>query len=139
MKSTRIAVALAALALGVGAAGCGGEDSGGTAADDTTTTDETTATETETDETTATETETDEMATTAGRTIFVDNCGTCHALSDAGTNGAIGPGLDGTGLALADVESQVRSGGGGMPAFEGQLTDDEIEIVSAYVVDAGND
>jgi cytochrome c551 len=128
MRSTRIAVALAALVLGVGAAGCGGDDdSGGTATDQTTTTDETT-----------TETETDETEATAGRTIFVDNCGTCHALSDAGTNGAIGPSLDGTGLALADVESQVRSGGGGMPAFEGQLSDEEIEIVSAYVVDAGS-
>jgi mono/diheme cytochrome c family protein len=127
MRSTRIAVALAALVLGVGAAGCGGDDdSDGTATDETTT-----------DETT-TETETDETEATAGRTIFVDNCGTCHALSDAGTNGAIGPSLDGTGLALADVESQVRSGGGGMPAFEGQLSDEEIEIVSAYVVDVGS-
>ena len=30
----------------------------------------------------------------AGKVVFTDNCGGCHTLSDAGTNGTIGPNLD---------------------------------------------
>ena len=111
----RIAVALLVLALALGVAACGGDDDTDTATTGQTPTETTTA---------------------DGREIFVANCGTCHALSDAGTNGAIGPGLDGIGLDVSAVEMQVRSGGGGMPAFEGQLTDDEIEAVSAYVAES---
>ena len=29
-----------------------------------------------------------------GKQLFVDNCGSCHALADAGTQGTIGPDLD---------------------------------------------
>lgn len=111
MIARRIAVALLVLALGLGVAACGDDDD-----PDTTTTTETEAT------------------TAAGREIFVANCGSCHALSDAGTSGAIGPSLDGIGLDGSAVEEQVRNGGGGMPAFEGQLSDDQIGAVSAYVV-----
>jgi mono/diheme cytochrome c family protein len=108
-----------ALALGLGGVACGGDDDDGTA----TATEETTTAET-TDET-----------TTAGLEVFVANCGSCHTLSDAGTSGTIGPNLDGVGLSAADVETQVREGGGAMPAFEGQLSDDEIAQVSAYVAE----
>ena len=117
--ATRIVLALLVLALGVGLAACGGDDD----TDATTTTEETTTTE---DTTTTTE-------AAGGREIFVANCGSCHALSDAGTSGSVGPSLDGIGLDAAAVETQVRNGGGGMPAFEGQLTDEEIQAVSAYV------
>jgi mono/diheme cytochrome c family protein len=110
-----------ALALGLGGVACGGDDDDGTA--------------TATEETTTAET-TDEP-TTAGREVFVANCGSCHTLSDAGTTGTIGPSLDDVGLSAADVETQVRQGGGGMPAFEGQLSDDEIAQVSAYVAENG--
>ena len=119
----RIAVALLALVLGLGAAACGGDDDAGTTAP----TEETTAEET----TTAT----GETTTAAGREIFVANCGSCHALSEAGTSGSVGPALDGIGLDAAAVEAQVRNGGGGMPAFEGQLSDEEITAVSAYVAE----
>jgi mono/diheme cytochrome c family protein len=34
------------------------------------------------------------------------------------------------------VEDQVRNGGGGMPAFEGDLSDAEIQAVAQYVVDS---
>jgi mono/diheme cytochrome c family protein len=120
----RIALALLVLALCVGATACGGDDD----TDATTTTEETT-----TDETTTTEDTTTTTEAAAGREIFVANCGSCHALSDAGTSGAVGPSLDGIGLDAAAVETQVRNGGGGMPAFEGQLTDEEIAAVSSYV------
>ena len=121
-----IPIILVALLLGVGGVACGGDDNG--EAGDTTTTEETT---TETTETTATD-----EAGDAGREVFVANCGSCHTLEDAGTSGTIGPALDGIGLSEADIEAQVRNGGGGMPAFEGDLSDDEIAQVSAYV--AGN-
>lgn len=116
----RIAVALLVLALCVGVTACGGDDD-----TDATATEETTTT---TEETTTTTTE-----AAAGREIFVANCGSCHTLSDAGTSGAVGPSLDGIGLDVSAVETQVRNGGGGMPAFEGQLTDEEIVAVSTYV------
>lgn len=118
----RIAVALLVLALCVGVTACGGDDD-----TDATATEETTTTTT-TEETTTTTTE-----AAAGREIFVANCGSCHTLSDAGTSGAVGPSLDGIGLDVSAVETQVRNGGGGMPAFEGQLTDEEIVAVSTYV------
>jgi sulfite dehydrogenase len=73
-----------------------------------------------------------------GREVFVANCGSCHTLSDAGTDGTIGPGLDGTSLSASDVEEQVRNGGGAMPAFEGTLSDEEITEVAAYVAAASS-
>lgn len=114
-----VAVVLVVLAVGIGVTGCGGDDD----TDATTTATEQTTTDTET-------------TTAAGREIFVADCGSCHALSDAGTSGAIGPSLDGIGLDVAAVEDQVRNGGGGMPAFEGDLSDEEIQAVSAYVVES---
>ena len=112
------AVALVAAALGVGGAGCGGDDDGGSAG---TTTAETTA---------------DTASTAAGKEIFVANCGSCHTLSDAGTTGNIGPNLDELDVSTSDVENQVTSGGGGMPAFGDQLSSEEIQEVAAYVVAA---
>ena len=125
----RIAVALVALALCLGATACGGDDeeSGGT------TTEQTTTQETTTEDTTTTTTG---EAAGAGKDVFVANCGSCHTLSDAGTSGAIGPNLDEISLDESAVEAQVRSGGGGMPAFEGQLSDAEIQAVAGYVVSA---
>lgn len=111
-----VALAALVLALGLSLAACGGDDDSGTA---TTTTEETTG------ETAA-----------SGEEIFVDNCGTCHTLSAAGTTGTVGPSLDGLGLDASAIETQVRSGGGGMPAFEGDLTDEEIVAVSTYVADS---
>jgi mono/diheme cytochrome c family protein len=118
----RIAVVALVLALGIGVAACGGDDDSGTA---TTTTEETTTTTTTNGETVA-----------SGEEIFVDNCGTCHMLSAAGPSGTVGPSLDGLGLDASAVETQVREGGGGMPAFEGQLSAEEIEAVSAYVAES---
>jgi mono/diheme cytochrome c family protein len=111
------ALALVALAVGLGVAACGGDDDS-----DVATTEETTTEGTTTEETSA-----------VGREIFVANCGTCHTLSDAGTSGAIGPQLDGLDLSSEAVEEQVRNGGGAMPAFEDTLSDEEIQEVAAYV------
>jgi sulfite dehydrogenase len=110
------ALALVTLVVGVGATACGGDDESTSPTTDTTTT---------TEETTA-----------VGREVFVANCGTCHTLSDAGTTGAIGPSLDEIDLSTDEIEAQVRAGGGGMPAFEDTLSDQEIQEVAAYVVAA---
>ncbi len=116
-----IPIVVVALLLGLGGVACGGDDNG----DGTVTTTEETTTDETTDETTA----------AAGRDVFVANCGSCHTLSDAGTSGTIGPNLDQVGLSSAEVETQVRNGGGAMPAFEGELSDDEIAQVSEYVAE----
>lgn len=108
-----IAVVLALLV--VAAAGCGGDDDDGGAA--------TTA---------ATTAETSEGAAD-GAAVFASNCSTCHTLAAAGSDGTTGPNLDDLMPDEDTVEAQVRSGGGGMPAFEGQLSDAEIEAVATYV------
>jgi cytochrome c551 len=68
-----------------------------------------------------------------GAVVFKANCGSCHTLSAAGTSGSVGPNLDQTSLSASDIEAKVRDGGGGMPAFGGQLSDAEIKAVAAYV------
>jgi cytochrome c oxidase subunit II len=65
--------------------------------------------------------------------VFVANCGSCHVLADAGTSGTIGPALDDLARSPGDVERQIREGGGGMPAFEGQLSDAQIEALVQYL------
>jgi mono/diheme cytochrome c family protein len=70
----------------------------------------------------------------AGAVVFSENCSTCHGATGHGGNG--GPDL--TTMPLAQTEEgaiqQVTNGGGGMPAFGGTLSEEEIENVAAYVV-----
>ena len=70
----------------------------------------------------------------AGEPIFVESCGSCHTLEEAGTSGTVGPNLDDSTLDVAAVVEQVTNGGGAMPAFGGQLSEEEIQNVAAYVV-----
>jgi cytochrome c551 len=67
------------------------------------------------------------------KTLFSDNCGSCHTLQKAGTSGGIGPPLDDVGLNRSVVENIVRKGRGGMPSFEGRLSSDQIRSVAEYV------
>jgi outer membrane protein assembly factor BamB len=69
----------------------------------------------------------------SGETVFTTNCGSCHTLNAAGTSGNVGPNLDQLKPDEATVERQVRNGGGGMPAFEGTLSAEQIMAVAAYV------
>jgi mono/diheme cytochrome c family protein len=72
----------------------------------------------------------------AGKEVFASaGCGSCHTFADAGTTGTVGPDLDQSSADVAAAEAQIRSGGGGMPPFEGQLSDEEIANVAAYVVE----
>jgi alcohol dehydrogenase (cytochrome c) len=70
----------------------------------------------------------------AGRTVFADNCSTCHGIDGRGGNG--GPDLTKIPDArnLGKVINQVANGGSGMPAFSGTLENRDIADVSAYVV-----
>lgn len=68
-----------------------------------------------------------------GAQIFSDDCSVCHGADGTGGNG--GPDLTAIPSArdLRAVERQVADGGGGMPAFRGQLSPEEIRAVSVYV------
>lgn len=70
-----------------------------------------------------------------GKLIFVESCGGCHTLGAAGTDGSNGPELTSIGLTADEVSKQVRAGGGGMPSFDGELTDAQIAAVSKFVDD----
>jgi cbb3-type cytochrome c oxidase subunit III len=70
---------------------------------------------------------------TNGKTIFTSNCGSCHTLAAAGTNGTVGPNLDDIKPPFARAKQQVINGGAVMPAFEGKLTDAQIVAVAKYV------
>jgi mono/diheme cytochrome c family protein len=84
-----------------------------------------------------------------GRELFIEGCGQCHVLADAGTQGVIGPNLDDAfaqarvdGLGDSTIQSVVRTqiaypieepstGQPGMP--QDIFTGDDAESVAAYV------
>jgi mono/diheme cytochrome c family protein len=99
----------------------------------------TTETETQPGETEESETETQpapqvEGDPQAGEPIFTSaGCNACHTLAAANANGQVGPNLDELKPDYDAILEQVENGGGGMPPFQGQLSDDEIRNVSAFV------
>lgn len=60
-------------------------------------------------------------------------CGGCHTLAAAGAAGNVGPNLDEVKPDYATVVQFVTNGQGAMPSFSGQLSEDDIKNVSAYV------
>lgn len=70
-----------------------------------------------------------------GRDLFANwSCSSCHSLADAAATGHVGPAFDGdTSLSQAFVVDRVTNGQGAMPAFGGQMTDEEIADVAFYV------
>ena len=65
-------------------------------------------------------------------------CGMCHALQAAKSEGQIGPNLDQLKPQIPRIISTVTNGIGVMPAFEGMLTMEEIEAVAYYVFNSIN-
>jgi mono/diheme cytochrome c family protein len=127
-------VALALLALGLGLLGAGCLD--GT---------ETTATPSTVVGTVPTETtDTSDLPAlklkgdpTAGKAVFMSaGCVGCHTLADAGAKGTVGPNLDEAKPNTELVVTRVTKGMGAMPPFKGQLTDQQIADVAAYVTQA---
>jgi mono/diheme cytochrome c family protein len=140
-----VAIAIAALALLVpaGLTACGGgeeisatpETIEGTLPAATTETEET-ETETETGETTETEPAAEGDAA-AGEAVFASaGCGGCHTLEAAGSSGNVGPNLDDAEPDAELTADRVRNGRGAMPAFEDQLSEQQIADVVAYVVES---
>ena len=73
----------------------------------------------------------------AGEQVWADSgCGACHALADAGSNGAVGPNLDEAKPSAELVVERVTNGMGAMPAFDAELDEKQIADVAAYVVGA---
>jgi mono/diheme cytochrome c family protein len=94
---------------------------------------ETTETGEQTGETETAETET-EGGGAEGEQVFASaGCATCHTLSAAGASATVGPNLDETQLGEDEIIEVVTNGRGGMPSFEGQLSEDEIRAVAAFV------
>jgi cbb3-type cytochrome c oxidase subunit III len=71
------------------------------------------------------------------QSLFTSNCGSCHVLEKAGTSGTVGPSLDEAQPTFEEAVRQIENGGGGMPAFGGQLTDEQIRALARYVSERG--
>ena len=70
----------------------------------------------------------------AGAKVFASaGCGSCHTLSAAKASGQVGPNLDDAKPGYDTVLAKVTNGGGGMPSFGGQLSEQQIRDVAAYV------
>ena len=110
MQLTRTRTALTALVCSAAlAAGCGGGSSGGSTGGGGS-----------------------GGGTPDGAALFSDKCSGCHG--DQG-QGGVGPNLQESAKAgdIDQVIEQITNGGGGMPAFKGQLSDQQIQAVAQYV------
>ena len=65
-------------------------------------------------------------------------CGVCHTLQAAGSEENIGPNLDQLKPTIPQIIYAVTNGIGVMQAWEGILTDEEIEAVAYYVFNSTN-
>jgi cytochrome c6 len=154
MRRTALGLATLLAVIGIAAAGCGGEEeatpspetvSGSVSTSTTTTATSTESTTTSGETETSTETESSSTTTTggttgkgdaaAGKAIFTGagTCFNCHTLSDAGSNGTVGPNLDDAKPPYDLVIDRVTNGFGVMPSFKGSLTPTQIQDVAAYV------
>jgi mono/diheme cytochrome c family protein len=118
-------IALALMLAVLGVAGCGGDD------DDES---EGAATATAADTAGSATGGEDTGGAADGAAVFASaGCGNCHTLAAANASGTVGPNLDEAQPDTEAVAEQVRNGGGGMPAFEGELSEEEIQAVAEYV------
>lgn len=73
---------------------------------------------------------------TDGESLFASaGCGGCHTLAAAGSSGKVGPNLDEAKPSRELAIDRVTNGRGGMPSFKGQLTEEQIRAVAAYVAE----
>jgi cytochrome c6 len=71
----------------------------------------------------------------AGKTVFTSaGCTSCHTLEAAGATGSVGPNLDEAKPDHDLVVERVTNGMGVMPSFKGQLDEQQIQNVAAFVV-----
>ena len=120
MRRTKLALLLVAGALVLVAAGCGSDDDSDTAEPPAATTTETGGGET--------------GDAANGEQVYVAaGCGGCHTFEAAGSTGSVGPNLDDASPSFDLVVTQVTNGGGAMPAFGDELSEQEIRDVAAFV------
>tara|TARA_B100001123_G_C15197407_1_gene981898 strand:- start:340 stop:645 length:306 start_codon:yes stop_codon:yes gene_type:complete len=65
-------------------------------------------------------------------------CGVCHVLQAAGSEGQIGPNLDQINAQIPQIINAVTNGIGVMPPWGDILTKEEIEAVAYYVFSSAN-
>jgi mono/diheme cytochrome c family protein len=70
----------------------------------------------------------------AGKQVFATaGCTSCHTLAAAGSKGTIGPNLDEAKPSFDLVVERVTKGKPPMPSFKGQLSEQQIRDVAAFV------
>ena len=120
MRRSKLALLVVVGALVLVAAGCGGDDDSDSAEPPAATT------------TGSGGEETGDAAN--GEQVYASaGCGSCHTFEAAGSTGSVGPSLDDAGASFDEVVAQVTNGGGAMPAFGGDLSEQEIRDVAAFV------
>ena len=72
-----------------------------------------------------------------GKVLFgqgaVPACALCHALKDAGAEGAVGPSLDELKPDADRVRKVLRAGLGAMPSFADKLSAADIDALAVFV------
>jgi cytochrome c6 len=75
-----------------------------------------------------------------GKTLFMSEavpaCSVCHALSDAGAEGTIGPDLDELKPDAERIKKALQEGIGVMPSFADSLDDESMDAITAYILHA---
>lgn len=72
--------------------------------------------------------------TAAAEQIYKSNCLSCHGDH---LQGGMGPALNqvGTSMSKEKIYKQIMNGGGGMPKFEGRLSEDEVVTLTNWLAD----
>ena len=74
----------------------------------------------------------------AARQLYDEQgCGNCHTFEPAGSTAEVGPNLDESETSFDEAVTQIANGGGGMPAFKDQLSEEEIRNLAAFVTGEG--
>jgi cytochrome c551 len=63
-------------------------------------------------------------------------CAGCHVFSVADASGPVGPNLDDTTMSKTEIEARIANGGGGMPAYEDELSSAEISSLAGLIADS---
>jgi len=72
------------------------------------------------------------VAAADAEALYKSKCVACHA---ADLHGGMGPNLQDVGARMSadDIAAKIANGGGGMTAFKGKLTDDEILALTDWL------
>ena len=145
MERRRLAILLAAVAIGIAGCGSEGDDTANPPDPNSLTEEVTTSEEKESPYATTGEDDGDDSGDAAegegdaeaGAEVFASaGCGGCHTLDAAGSSGNVGPNLDEADPDYDEAVETVTNGRGQMPSFKDQLDEKQIRDVAAYVSEA---